>query len=295
MRINIHNALRIAKPLVGIALLGLVALWAIREGDALSRLGLPVVVYSVLVASVTIGLNAITLKIIANCFQGTLSYRNALHFSALGALGNAIGGLPIGTALKYLLLYKHSGLRATQVTTGLVIVSIAISLWLLLSTAVSAVALPMPGYYRFGPAILLVAGGILVFNLAKWASRQPSLTPLINPFIKPNPLAQVIATSLAVTVTFLLNYWIVAHLLFPAIDSTEIVFLASLGILIGLGSLVQSVGGIQEVSTGLAAVISGNNLITGVELALVMRIASVIASTILLTLAALLAIRSRQS
>ncbi|HKQ30735.1 MAG TPA: hypothetical protein VJS66_05570, partial [Burkholderiales bacterium] len=111
MTIDTTKAIAAVKPVVGVLLLVVVVWWIGHNEEVLSRLSIAVLFYSALISAVTVVLNAIVLHLSVRYFRGALSLDSALRLSALGTLGNALGGLPVGTAVKYALLYKKSGLK----------------------------------------------------------------------------------------------------------------------------------------------------------------------------------------
>lgn len=272
------------KPLLGLLLLTLLIAWIAREGELLARLSTAAVFWSTLVSILTIGVNAIVLRSIAVFYGGRLAYDSALRLSALGALGNALGGIPIGTALKFALLYKDSGLKISEITSGMVAFSLATTFWLLLTATASSAALPLAGHIALlsilatiGFAVLAISAGILV-------SRNHRFAPLITPLLTKRSLLLIHVNGLAVATVFLSNYWVLGRLLAPEIDVPSLLFTASVGILISLGSLLQSVGGIHELAMGLSSTLSGLEAVTGIELALVMRLTAIIAAATMLAL-----------
>jgi hypothetical protein len=76
----------------------------------------------------------------------------------------------------------------------------------------------------------------------------------------------------------------VATFLFPEIPTLTILFVASAGTLTSLATLLQSVGGIHELSIGFSAYVSGVRLIDGLQVALVLRIGSFLSSGLFLAL-----------
>lgn len=269
------------KPIGGLALLAWLITWIVREGELLSRLNGGVIVYSTLASACTIGLNALTLRLMADFYRGRVTYPNALRLSALGALGNALGGLPIGTTLKFILLYKGSGLTLSEITAGLVAFSLSITLWLLAVATVAGHLLSLPLQVAGAAPLVLLGMVVLAMPAARWARRNHKLGPLIDPLLQTGNVARILALGAAVAALFLANYWLISSFLFPHIDALTLLFAASIGILVSLGSLLQSVGGIHELAMGFSSYLSGQAALTGIELGLVMRLTSILASAAL--------------
>jgi len=270
------------KPLLGLCLLGVVITWIAKEGELIDKLSLGMILAST-IASFTINLaNASVILTIVRAFRGKINYASALHISALGAFGNAAGGLPIGTTIKYVILYKQSGLKIREITSGLILFSIAISIYLLCYAAISIWQMLFPIYIKIIPSILLLTTVILIWLSGRWASKQNSTMTLIQPLLSTGNLRQIVLISFFMATLFLANYLIISVFLFPATPLISMVFITSTGMLAGLGSLLQSVGGIQEFSMGVASHVSGGSLVNGMQLALVMRVTSLISSGITL-------------
>jgi len=268
----------------GLSLLAVIIIWVAKQGILTERISVGLVICSTFVSLLINFINASVIRTIVAVYQGKITYASSLRISSLGALGNAAGGLPIGTGLKFAILYKQNRLRVTEITSGLVIFSIAISFVLLAYASASIWAMNFPLFIKAIPGLLFIAGIFFMLLLWRVLSKKNIAIRLVKPFLKAQHLQRLLVISFSMATAFLLNYWIISRFLFPDIPSMQIVFVASVGILTGLGSLLQSVGGIQEISMGIAAFVSGANLIDGAQLALFLRITSLISSGLLLAL-----------
>lgn len=276
------------RTLLGLCILGFIVVWVMNKGTLFERLNTRVLVFSILISMFTSMLHAATLCSIAHAYKRKLDYRFALTISALGTLGNTLGGLPLGTTLKYAILYKRVGLKIGQIMFGLMGYTFVISLMLLAYATVSAMALDFRFDIKAMPGLLLFVGIIVLIISANWAQKSTFTSNLINPFLRWPTLAVVTALGFSLASLFIINPSVVAHGLFPEHPLIHVVFLSAAGIFISLVSLLQSVAGIQEVTMGFSAFLSGIEAIDGVQIALVIRFTAIIASGMILCISYLL-------
>ena len=114
--------------------------------------------------------------------------------------------------------------------------------------------------------------------LGRWLRNKDFWKRLIAPFFRENRFSRVFIISLLTTTIFVVNFCLIGILLFPELPLASLIFISALGALVGQGSMIQSVGGIQEFVMGLSALLTGFGLLDGVQIALVSRAASIIAS-----------------
>lgn len=272
------NRLRtLFRPLLSLALLAVVTTWIVRHGTLIKDVSLGLALGSVTVSFFINLINALIIKTIVGAYQGKLAYVNALHISALGSFGNASGGLPIGTGLKFAILHRQSGLKVKEIAAGLAVSAVIISLLLVAGMSVSIWFMDFPFSAKAAPGSLLIASLLLIPLCWPWLKKK-AIARLILPLLANGHLARLFAASLLMVLAFVFNYWIIGYFLFPKVSDMQMIFIACLGILAGLGSLLQSVGGVQEISMGLATYLAGARLIDGAQLALVMRFTSLISS-----------------
>ena len=271
------------RPILGITLLGIVVIWILNEGTLLSNLSVELIVFSTL-ASMTLNvMNAAIIRIIVVAYQRHISHNDALHLSALGTLGNSAGGLPIGMTLKYVILNKKKGLKISEITLGLVVFAATISFFLLAFAAVSCWFINLHPLLRSSIVLLAITSG----SIGWWCwwlfkKRSPKVN-FLAPFLNPHILPRVLFIGLINATLFIASYWIVSLYLLPQISFAFLIFVTSIGLLTGLGTLLQTVGGIHELSLGVAAFIAGAELVDGLQLALTMRIAAILSSSIIVT------------
>ena len=284
MQTRIKRIVRWLKPLVGMMILGTLVYWVIKEGVLLERINLSVAAAATAASGVLNLLNALIVKIIVTVYDRKITFVKSLHLSVLGTFGNSAGGLPLGTTLKYVLLHQQSGLKIREITAGLVVFTFATSLFLLCYTAVSAWSTGLSLTTKMAPALILVMLALLLPILWRHLRTRQSIFRLVGPFLQKRNLQRVLATSAMTATGFVFSYWLVAALLLPEIPTPTILFVASAGTLTSLATLLQSVGGIQELSVGLSAYLSGVRLIDGLQVALVLRVASLLSSGLFLAL-----------
>lgn len=224
------------------------------------------------------------LRVIALAYDRPLPYRSALHVSALGSFGNAAGGLPIGTALKFIILYKQAGLRIAQVTTGLAAFTAGISLVLLGYASFSSAWLDLPTGIRLIPPVLLAMAVLVLAYLRRRYGGTGFFREIASPLLTPRVARQLGVFSLITGTLFIVNYLVICMFLLPEFNLVTGIFVASVGILVGLGTLMQSTGGIQELSIGLTTLLTGGGILDGVQLALTMRMTSILSSALILAL-----------
>lgn len=283
------------RTILGLCILTGIVIWVTNEGILLERLNGTVLVWSTLISMLTSMLHAATLTTIAYAYGRKLDYRYALYISALGSLGNAMGGLPLGTTLKYIMLYKRVGLKIGQITFGLAAYTTIIALVLLAYAAVSASLLNLRPDIKALPGLLFIISVTAIIALGVWGKRSKVMSSLLNPFLRWQSFIFVAALSFALASLFILNSCAVGYFLFPEHPLIHIIFLSATGIFIGLASLLQSIAGIQEITMGLSAYLSGIDSIDGVQIALVMRFTAISASISILGLSYLIPGKTRPS
>lgn len=266
-------------------ILAVVLAWVISKGALSSRLSFQALFWSTLISLLTCVLQASTLTSIAHAFQRNLDIRYALRIGSLSSLGNAAGGLPLGTTVKYTILYSKIGMSLAQITFGLSAYTVGISLALLGYAVLGIWVLHFHLLIKIVFMAILLGGIAVIFPIARfWAKRSRSLSELIGPFLKKPTSVTVALISFVTASLFTLNSAVVGLFLFPEHSFFHLLFISASGILLGLGSLLQSVGGIQEIAMGFSAYASGIKTIDGVQIALVMRFTSIISSGVVLGL-----------
>ncbi len=234
----------------------------------------------VIASTISIFLGAGGLRCISASYKKQLEFTTATYISAMGTLGNSMGGLPIGTTYKYVALSRKGGLSIKEITAGLLVFTTAMVIFLILTSAVSIWATVLPYLYKF-----IAMGMVLViFSIGVWLYKRlrgkDFWKRLVAPFFEENRIPQVFIISLFSTTIFIVNFCLIGLLLFPEVPLESLIFISSLGTLAGQGSMIQSVGGIQEFVMGFSALLTGFDILDGVQIALVSRTASIISSGI---------------
>jgi hypothetical protein len=284
METHMKLKVRWLKSLVGATILVTLILWVLKEGVLLERISLSLAVLAILASGVINLLNALIIKNIVSVYQREITFFKALYLSVLGTFGNSAGGLPLGTTLKYILLHKQTGLKVSEITSGLVFSTIATSFFLLSYTALGIWSTGLPLTAKVAPALIVFTIILSIPFLWPLMRNRQSIGRLVEPFIRKSNLQKFIAISAITATAFVSSYWLVATFLFPEIPTLTILFVASAGTLTSLATLLQSVGGIHELSIGFSAYVSGIRLIDGLQVALVLRIGSFLSSGLFLTL-----------
>ncbi len=278
------SALSWLRALLGIVILASILIWVINQGTLLKRLSVWVLLSSTILSLLTNLIQASTLSIIARVYNRHLNFRHALYVTAIGSLGNAAGGLPVGTTLKFFVLHKHAGLRIKQITFGLICFTIGVSIALLGFASVSIFALDFPLLVKSIPITIFVSAVIALFVTLRWLHGKAQVPTLVKPFLLIQHVTTVGVLSFSLAAMFVLNSSMVGRFIQPENSLIQIIFFSSSGILLGLGSFLHAVGGVQELSMGFFAFLAGAKTIDGVQLALVLRIASMISSGIILAI-----------
>lgn len=278
------------RTLLGLVLLAIVITWIIRHGTLIEQASFGLMLGSLIVSFFINLINAVIIKIIVDAYRGGLTYAGALHVSALGSFGNAGGGLPIGTGLKFAILHRRGRLKLREIAAGLAISAAVISFLLVTGMAASIWCMDFPFAVKTAPAGLLVTGLLLAYSSWPWLKKKP-MARWIQPMLASGSFDRLFLACLLMAAAYLLNYLIIGHFLFPEIPVMQMIFMACFGILAGMVSLLQSVGGISEISMGIASYLSGARLIDGAQMALFMRFTSLISSGVFLALFYLLRVR----
>jgi hypothetical protein len=274
-----YHWLRIAA---GLVLLSAVGAWIIRDGTLLSRSSLWALAASALAAAVTSAIHALGIQLIATVYQRHVGFARALRICLLGTAGNAMGGLPIGTTLKYVILHRHVGLSLAQITFGMVAITAGITFFLLAIAAISALTLDLALSKKSALVALVPAAALGLLAALRWAGTRPRLGSLTKPLMAGKFVGRLVGLSFAMATTFVTNSCVVGAILLPDISPGRLVFISASGILLGLASLLQTVGGIQEVALSLTAYGSGIRAVDGAQIAFLMRLGAIISSSALL-------------
>ena len=286
----------VLRGLVGLLLFSLVIAWIVREGSYFENLNARALGASLAVSVLTALLQAGTLVTIASANARRLGYAQALRVASLGTLGNAAGGLPFGTAVKFGILYGQVGLSFGQITSGMAVTTAVIVAVLLACASLSALWLPVPGYVAALPAALLTGLLLLVVLPARVPALRrripaPVLTHLAV-YAGGPALRAVLVLGAATAAAFVLNSCVVGWLLGSGQSLAELVFLSSAGIVIGLVTLLQAIAGVHEFALAFTAYVAGARPIDGVQIALTLRATAIGGALLLLAWGAIVTRRN---
>jgi hypothetical protein len=271
-----------AKPYVGLSLLTVIILWVLREGYPIEKLSFALITSTLLAAMASGFANAMIISEISKVYGGAMNYKSSLYTTALGTFANAAGGIPIGTALKYILLHKKGRLSVAQTTAGFVVFTIFISLALLIYVAILIHWIDINDAYRNMAVLVLIISLVVLASAVFCLKYFPRIQRHFSPFLKFRSVLRVSVISIVVTLGFILNFWVVACQLFPQMTFIQTAFSVSLGSLVSQMAFLQSVGGVQELSIGVATRVAGTELIQGVMLGLTIRITALVSSGLII-------------
>lgn len=280
-----HHYWRYVKPILGIALLAIIIFWVCQRGTLFQRITVMHLVLPTLITSGSIAIGAMILQYIVTAYRKRLAQSAALNISAMGTFGNALGGFSIGTTIKYITLHKKGGLTIKEITVGLVFFTATILASLVLIATTSIWITSLPRVYKLAALIPLLVLPPLSLILKKWLQHTDFWLHLVDPLIRKERIWYVFLLSFSSSVLFIANFCVIGILLFPELPLPSLIFISSLGVLAGQGIMIQSIGGVQEFLMGFSAMLSGFSVLDGVQIALVSRVASIIASGLMVLIA----------
>ena len=267
--------------LLSLGLLGAVVHLALEHGEILLNMRRQVLALTVAAAMLTLLGNGLVLKWITHAFEQPLSVAEAMTLTALGALTNAAGGIPVGTALTLAILVQRHRFELTQIIFGKIVATILsvctlAALCLLIGQPAEPAALPwLLGTIATGGLVALKVVGRL--QLARLKPVVPALSGRL--------LLSGIGLSVVSACGMLLSYVIVVGAYIPELSLQEAVTLAGCSLIAGQSLFAGSLAGLQEVIVGLGAMSLSLKFATGLELGLFVRLASLIAAALALPLA----------
>ncbi len=272
--------LSVVKPVLGIGLLMGVLWWASRQQFALAGLGLCQFFLAVACCLAIVALSGELLKLSLRSLDIEIGRRDTLWLTAVGGLGNALGGLPIGTGIKFGLLIKQFGMSTAAVFWTYFFYSVVNAAWMLLFGAAIAGVSGMPvllsGLMALPFALLMLAVALLR------GGTGIKLPATLLTLVRSPLLWRGMAVSAAIVLLMLASF---AVLLFARTDLGEagrallsVTIAVPIGFLTGLPSL----GGIQELLLGASGTLFRLSMAHGVQLGLVARGASLLATTTIL-------------
>ena len=259
-----------------------VTLFIFKKGDLFEKINVGLISATTLVTIILIILNGVTIKFIVKAYNPDKEIQLGLTvlIAAISTLGNSLGGLPIGTSIKFIILNRFMGVKVIEITFGLVVFAFGITTFyaLYIFTVLPFVNIELISklslLFYIIIALTLVGAIIIIFV-------KKSIGNVFFSTFKKYKY-QFIILCLLLSIGFIINYLIVGHFYIPQINSEKIIFTASLGSLISTLTFSQGLGGFQELSVGLSSLLTEISFINGVEVAFVLRIAALIGSSIVL-------------
>lgn len=273
------EVLKFTRIIVSYTLLIGIILFVLLRGDLFQKFSLQLITITAIISFILMLMNAHALRIICIAYRDVdaLDLRSALFIGALGTLGNSLGGLPIGTAIKFSILRRKTHLEFKQIAAGYTFLSLIMVGTMIACMLITGAMMLLDFYILFLFAMIGVVTLLIAFGLLLYGKRFGFIKNLLMPLYQ-HAYKQLLMIGVLLSLGFLLNYWVSGLFLFPFISSAKILFMSSFGLMASILTLSQSIGGIQELSVGFAGLISEMRLIHGVELALSLRIAAIITS-----------------
>ncbi len=277
------------KPLAGVLLLAAVLWWALHQDFLLAGVGWREFAAAVAISIVIVCLNAEILIVSLRSLDVAIPRRDALWLTGIGGLGNSLGGLPIGTGVKFALLVRRYGMTVRAVFWVYIFYSVVNAVWMMLFGAVLAglsgsAPLRMWAVLMSLPFVVLA---LLIACLRGKADAMPWLPVTVTTLARSPHFVRGAATSALNVLMMLACFGVLlsAHADFQlAVGALLSVCIAvPVGFLTGLPSL----GGMQELLLGAAGTWFDQSVAHGVQLGLLARAASLLASSLVLVQALL--------
>ena len=270
------------KSITGITFLSFIVIYTYKNGTLFQNFNYKILLLVSSLSLLSLVLNGLIIRISVICFSGQIPRLHAFNLSAIGALGNTLGGIPIGTALKYMLLYKKSGVSIKKITYGFIFFTSLMLFMLLLSCSFFIWFTDIDLNLKLLPLTLIFLF-VLFFYYLYYLSRQEhhQLSKLIRPFFSFEILPKYFFVIALNTITSVTSFYIITSYYIPDVEMARSLFLVSLGLLVGISTGAQSIGGLQELSMGISGLLVNLKIIQGVEIVLLYRMATFISSVIL--------------
>jgi hypothetical protein len=256
------------KLVAGLVLLAMLVSFSVRYGDVLRMVTVAQVAIATLISIVIILLNGVvgyrTLTLVA----GKIALRDVINVTALSSFANALGGLPIGIVYKFHIFRQKSELPASSILTGLVYFT-----GLNVASLLGIAGLTSPW------KVLLVP--LLMSWVLPWLPGIRRLPGLAGFNWKTH--AGNCLLSLVVSTTMILCYLaLMGNHCSDVACYVEQAGVTAVGLSLNFLVNGQSLGGVSELTMGIAGFLHGADLLRGVELAIIIRLSTLLAATCLL-------------
>lgn len=258
----------LVKLLAGVVLLALLVIFSLRYGEILRTVTLKDIVLVSFISVFIVLLNGLasyrTLQLVA----GKIELRDAIAVTTLSSFANALGGLPIGIVYKFYVFRKKSELAPGLIITALVYFTVLNI----------AALLALAGLFSHVPILLLPFAASCLLPAVPGIRRIPGLATFGWRTHAANVLLSLVTSS-----TMILCYLaLVGNICADLACYGEQAGVVSVGLALNFMVNGQSLGGASELTMGLAGYLHGASLLQGVELAIVTRCGTLVASLILL-------------
>lgn len=268
---------------LGSCLIIILFLWAWREGSVVRNLDVATLTYTTLISLPIVYLNAVILVIITRAYRASITLWESLFLTAVGTLGNALGGIPLGTGIKFIILVRDHKLRLAQVVQGYLFYSAVNAFWMIFVMAVTVWFISLPLIVKILPTLIVfVAVAVLLYLLLSDQRLLPHIISDIGPLLSRRYLYMGLIASCLNAAMMLLCYQVVIEHYHPQLEITKALFVVSTGLAVGFLSGFPSLGGVQELLLGGAGLLADVNALSAIEFGLFIRIASAIAGIIVL-------------
>jgi hypothetical protein len=277
------KTVQIAKGFIGVTLLSALIYWLSQQGSGFPEISVTFFAATTLASLFVIWWNSEILRLSVRSLGCEMVRQDSLWLTTIGALGNAMGGLPLGTGVKFALLIGKFRLSPSAVFWTYFFYSIMNAVVLMMFGSVFAWLAGLP----HALSIIFVLPAILFWTFCASARRHAGLRGAL-----PGPLAALVTSPLlrkAIAISHLnvLTMVLCFSLILRGSAATSSSMLTSLtavslalpaGILTGLPSM----GGIQELLLGFSGKLLEMPMEAGVRLALIARAAALIAAALML-------------
>ena len=220
-----------------------------------------------------------------------LSFGEALQVSSFGSFANAAGGIPIGTVMVFGTLMRRHRFSLTGIAMGKGLGAVLNIGWMLLIVAAGLEAGIGVGASRNPTALAWAAGllGLLCLGLPPLVRGLYLKTRFRAGEVFRNLAGPLWPAGLAITgvmaFTNVALYAVVVRHYLPASGWGLAIGWAAASLVLGFLLSVNTIGGAQEIVAGLSGLLFRLPLVVGVELALVVRLGTIVATGVVAGLA----------
>lgn len=252
------------KLLLGLLLLAALAYFSWRYGEIVRHISPLALATTTAISVVIIVLNGLISYRSLTLMAGRIRLLDALHVTAISAFANALGGLPVGLVYKFHVFRQQSGLSAKAIFVGFAYFTL-----LNVATLLALSGLLSDWWWLSLP---LVACALLpALPFARWLPSAPGLGWRQHA----GNLLLSLLTSVAMIICYLVLLTDRCATLSCHAEQAGMI-----GAGLALNFLIngQSLGGASEFTMGFVGFLHGARLLQGVELAIIIRLSSLLAA-----------------